>query len=229
MLCTLLSDGVASLILSRESASSTDYGRFYISQQFLDATLQFLVLVELTWSVLSPVRKSLPRGAIFVLGILIGLAGLAAWPLARMALPQSLAGSNVLNILLFQLQETVNILRVVIFLAIASFSQLLSIGWRDRELQMATGLGFFSIVSLIVSMFHSHQGLGESYHWVDQGLNVCYLGTLSYWAISIATKEQERKEFSPQMQQLLLLMGGGVRAGRFALSDLPSDRKRKRD
>jgi Flp pilus assembly protein TadB len=75
---------------------------------------------------------------------------------------------------------------------------------------------------------HSHQTAGELYTSLDVVGTVSYLGTLFYWIFSFATKEQERKEFSPQMQQFLLLMGGGARAGRIALSDLPSERSRKR-
>jgi hypothetical protein len=79
-----------------------------------------------------------------------------------------------------------------------------------------------------VSLLHSHQGKGPEYHWPDQALSVSYIGSLSYWVLSFATKEQERKEFSPQMQQLLLLMSGGARAGRVALGDLSAERPKKR-
>jgi hypothetical protein len=220
---TLTSDLASSLILWKMSPFV--YGRYYIGQAFVDSLLQFTVLVELAWSVLSPIRPSLPRGSLIVLNLLIALAGLAIWPLAGMALPQNFTG---LNVILFQLQETVAILRVACFLVMASFSQLLSIGWRDRELQIATGLGFYSIVSLIVSLLHSHQGKGPEYHWPDQALSVSYIGSLSYWVLSFATKEQERKEFSPQMQQLLLLMSGGARADRVALGELSSKHPKKR-
>jgi hypothetical protein len=105
---------------------------------------------------------------------------------------------------------------------------VLSIGWRDRELQIATGLGFYSIVSLLVTLIHSHQTWSPQYHWLDLASSIGYLGSLTYWVLSFATKEQKRKEFSPQMQQLLLLMGGGARADRMSLGDLPSERSRKR-
>lgn len=228
---TLISDVASSVILWKMSAQSTVYGRYYIGQTVIDSLMQFAVLVELAWSVLKPVRSSMPRGAIAALSALVALAGLLIWPLAGLALPQTLTG---LSAILFHLQETFAILRVACFLIMASFSQLLSIGWRDRELQIATGLGFYSICSLLVTMLHSHQALGSvgqmnQYHWLDVALSVSYLGTLAYWVLSFAAKEQERKEFSPQMQQLLVLMGGGARAGRIALSDLPSERLRKKD
>ena len=202
------------------------YNRFYIVESIVDAILQFAVLVELVWSVLRPVRSSLPRGTMVLLIVLVGVAGLAIWPLAGLARPQNL---TYLSGGLFQSQETFAILRVAFFVLIASFSQLLSIGWRDRELQVATGLGFYSIISLLVTLLHSHQAMGAQYHWLDWALSASYLGSLTYWVLSFATKEQERKEFSPQMQQLLVLMSGGARNSRIALSDLPSEGQRKRN
>jgi hypothetical protein len=202
------------------------YNRFYIVESIVDAILQFAVLVELVWSVLRPVRSSLPRGTMVLLIVLVGVAGLAIWPLAGLARPQNL---TYLSGGLFQSQETFAILRVAFFLVMAGFSQILSIGWKNRELQVATGLGFYSIVSLLVTVLHSHQLWQDpSYSWLDRAVVVCYVGTMSYWAFSFATKEQQRKEFSPQMQQFLVYMGGGARASRIALSDLPSERPSKR-
>jgi len=158
--------------------------------------------------------------------LLVALACLAIWPLAGMTVPQH---ASRFDAILFQSQETFAILRVACFLVMASFSQLLAIGWRDRELQVATGLGLYSIASLLVTLLHSHQKLGPQYHWLDVAVSASYVCTLTYWIFSFATKEQERKEFSPQMQQLLLLMGGGARTGRISLGDLPSGHRRKKD
>jgi hypothetical protein len=135
------------------------------------------------------------------------------------------------SLLLFHIEETFAILRVVCFLVMAGFSQLLSIGWRDRELQVATGLGIFSIVSLLVMLLHAQQQqvTTDLYYWLDLVVSISYLCTLSYWVYCFSAKEQERKEFSPQMQQLLLLMGGGARTSTIALTDLPSERSRKKD
>ena len=67
-------------------------------------------------------------------------------------------------------------MRILFFLAIAGCSQLLSIGWRDRELQIATGLGFFSIVSLTVAMLHTSQApeFAAQYHHLEQLLSASY-------------------------------------------------------
>jgi hypothetical protein len=209
--------------------SDHDYFQFYLRQMIVDSALQFAVLVELSWAVLRPVRTSLPRATIVVLTVLIGLAGLVIWPLAiKTAVPQ---GYVKWSAVVFHLQQTIGILRILCFLIMAAFSQVLSIGWRDRELQIATGLGFFSIVSLMVTLTHSQQSGSDidAFHWLDQLVSAGYLGTLSYWVLSFATQEQKRKEFSPQMQHLLLQLGGGVRAGRIALSDLPPEPSRNKD
>ena len=230
LFCTYIAWGAVSdaalFVISRGFPAA--YNKYYLIETTVDSLLMFSVLVELAWSVLRPVRASLPRATIFVLTFLVALAGVVIWPLAGMTVPPDLDDPQYR--LLFHLQETFAILRVLCFLVMAGFSQLLSIGWRDRELQVASGLGFYSIVTLLVTVLHSHQPWGAPYHWLDEaGFSLCYLGTLSYWVLSFSTKEQERKEFSPQMQQLLLQMGGGARAGRIALTDLPSDRSRKKD
>jgi hypothetical protein len=221
---TLLTDLAAYYI--QNYAIASQYVTFYRFEMPVDSILQFGVLVELGWSVLRPVRSVLPRGSLFALAGLVALAGLLIWPLAGMTIPPNLAPESITII---HLEQTFAILRVVCFVVMASFSQILSIGWRDRELQIATGLGFYSIVSLLVTMLHSHQTSQGQIHRLEEVVSFGYLGTLAYWVFSFATKEQERKEFSPQMQQLLVLMSGGARSGSIALTDLPSDRLRKKD
>jgi hypothetical protein len=223
-LWALVSDLTSSFILSRWSVDSVVYGRYYIVQIVVDSLLQFSVLVELAWSVLKPSRKTLPKKSLYFLIGITAIAGMVIWPLVGMAAPKDFTR---LSTVLFQAQETFAILLIACFLIMASFSQLLSISLRDRELQIATGLGFYAITRLIATLLHAHQARGNVYHYTDQVLSLCYVGTLTYWAYSFATKEQERKEFSPQMQNFLLLMSGGARSGRVALGDLPSKAPRK--
>ena len=128
--------------------------RAYFVEMVVDSIFQFAVLVELEWAVLRPLRASLPRHSIVILALLVIAAGAMIWPFARWTLPANL---NPVGIFFVQLQQTIAVLRVVFFIAMAGFSQLLSIGWRNRELQIATGLGFYSICSLAVSLIHGHQ------------------------------------------------------------------------
>lgn len=209
------------------SEPSPVYFRIYEIQLVLDSAMMFAVLVELAWSVLRPVRDSLPRRSWIIIAIIIVFCGFMLWPLAGWAVPAYLssAGANF-----FRLQQTFAILRVLIFLGMAGLSQLLSIGWRNRELQIATGLGFYSIVALSVSVAHVHQAAGTKiYHLLDNLAAASYLGSLVYWVIAFTTKEAVRQDFSPQMENFLLLIGGSAKSHRVALRDFPVTKPREKD
>jgi hypothetical protein len=120
---------------------------------------------------------------------------------------------------------------VVIFLILAGCSQLLSIGWRDRELQIATGMGFYSLVGLAVAGLQAHLGIAQQNHLqhfkeLDQLLVAGYIGSLAYWVFSFAQKEAVRREFSPQMQGLLLAVAGVARGSRVSLTNSSSGKSR---
>lgn len=226
MLWSLISDTAGLYFLIHGVVKS--YFTFYATQTIIDAILMFAVLVELGWSVLSPVRNSLPRGTKAALVVLIGVVALIAWPLATNSIPP--APGLVKEAVTFEhIDQTFIILRVIFFLVMVSFSQLLSIGWRDRELQIATGLGVYAIVSLLVALLNAHQTDVQQVHKYHLAVSISYLGSLGYWVLSFAAKEYQRKEFSPQMQQFLVYMGGTARSGSIALTDIPPDRLRKRD
>jgi hypothetical protein len=198
----------------------------YFYESVLDGVLQFCVLVELTWSIFRPYRKTLPPATAFLLGILIAIAGMAIWPFAEAS---AFARFPHQWQLMGRLLQTDSILRVLFFLALVGCSQLLSIGWKDRELQVATGLGFYSLVSLTATMVHSHQVAGPQYRMVDQFVSAAYLCSLAYWVFCFAQQEAERREFSPQMQSVLLAVAGAARSMRVAMTDSDSHgRKGKR-
>jgi hypothetical protein len=184
----------------------------YMAQMALDSAFQFAVLVELGWAVLRPIRTSLPRRSILILALIFVVAAAVIWPISARVIPVSTNLPRAWR-LFFHMQQTVAVLRVVIFMALAGFSQLLSIGWRDRELQIATGLGFYSMFGLAISMIHSHQTISASghYHVIDQIGIVVYLCSLGYWVFSFLQQEEKRQDFTPEMRNFLLAMTGGVR------------------
>ncbi len=198
----------------------------YEGQMVIDSAMIFAVLVELAWSVLQPVRNSLPKGSWIGIAIIIGLAGLLLWPVAGLTVPGYLT-SEAKNF--FRFYQTFAILRVLVFLGMAGFSQVLAIGWRNRELQIATGLGFYSIVSLAATIVHSHQRIGTQYHWLDEAVAISYFGALAYWVLAFATKEAERRNFTPQMQEFLVLVGSTARTSRVALRDMVVTKSRRKD
>lgn len=186
----------------------------YIIEISLDSLLQFFVLIELGWSVIKPVRASLPRLATVFVPVLLVLLTLVCWPLAGFVVPSGLSKHGYE---LVMLQQTISLLRVLVLLVMVAFSQFLSIGWRDRELQIASGLGFYSILSLVIWVLHTHQAVGPQYHWLDLVTSFGYLGTLAYWVVAFAQKEPEVRKISPQMIRFLVSIGGTVQADRLAL------------
>jgi hypothetical protein len=202
-----------------------EYLNTYLIEDGLDSALQFCVLVELSWSIFRPLRSSLPHRTVWVLGVLIAAAGAAIWPFTDSS---AFARFPVEWHYLVRLEQTVSILRVLFFLLLAGCSQLLSIGWRDRELQVATGLGFYSLVSLTTTVLHSHQAAGAQYRMLDQLLVASYICSLLYWVVCFAQKEAERREFSPQMQSMLLAVAGAARTTRIALGDSSAGNTRNR-
>lgn len=218
--------GVASdlgmLCLQYQHASH--YLQIYIGEVSLDSILQYGVLVELTWAVLRPLRDSLPRGTLAGISLALIALGAATWPFSD---ARGFLGFPPQWHFLARLQQSIAILRILFFMALAAGSHVLTIGWRDRELQVATGLGSFSLVSLAGSIVHSHQRLGLNYHVVDVIVAASYVGTLSYWLISFAREEAPRREFTPQMRSLLFALAGTASAQRaFLVSSAVSDVKR---
>jgi hypothetical protein len=186
----------------------------YLTVLVIDSVFMFAVLVELAWSVLRPFRSALPRGAIVVVALLMGGLFALIWPFAH-SIAYSTYGPE--SRLLLHLQQTVSIMRILFFLVLAGCSQLLSINWRDRELQIATGLGIFSLASVAVSIIHADQTVGPMYHMLDNALVASYVACLAYWIFSFAREPVPRREFTPQMQGFLLAVAGAARSTRVSL------------
>jgi hypothetical protein len=192
----------------------------YLAALAIDSVFMFAVLVELAWSVLRPFRSALPRGAIVVVALLMGGLFAAIWPFAHsVAFSQYGPESR----LMIHLQQTVSIMRILFFLVLAACSQLLSISWRDREMQIATGLGIFSLVSVTVSILQASEAAGPTYTLLNQILMISFIGSLLYWLVSFVKKEAPRREFTPQMQSFLLAVAGSARSTRISMTGTGHD------
>ncbi len=199
-----------------------NYFSIYLVETVVDSVLQFGVLVELTWSVLRPLRPSVPRRTLVAIALVIIGLGIAGWPVSGLHRPAQITTGGYL---LAHLQQTFSILRVLMFLLVAAFSQLLSIGWRDRELQVATGLGFYSLVSLGAAMLRTHVTTVFQYSHLNEIVVASYVCSLIYWVVCFAQKEATRREFTPQMESFLLAMAGSARTQRIALADSQHSRR----
>jgi hypothetical protein len=198
----------------------------YLVCAAIDSLFQLGVLFELSRSVLRPVAKFMPWWISLAVAGLIVLICAAIWPITQSSI---FAAFNGQQRLLVHLQQTFSILRVLFFLALAGCSQLLSIGWRDRELQIATGLGFYSMISVAVSVLHTRIALYPEYQRMDQIVAASYVCSLLYWSFCFVQQEAARREFTPQMQSFLLAVAGTARTTRMSLMDSapPEDRNRR--
>lgn len=219
----------ASAYIENQHPSSHIFEPIYFAASIIDTTLVLCVLIELSISVLKPIRASLPSWTFIAMsGLLIG-AFLVIWPFAK---PPGLSGLQPITQHIVHLDITASVLRILFFLALAGCSQLLSLGWRDRELQIATGLGFYSLVSLSVTLLHMNQGASTEdakriYHLLDEVVAASYLVSMFYWVVSFAQKVPERREFTPQMQSFLLALAGNARATRLGMTSAAELKKSK--
>lgn len=196
--------------------------RIFLAQALIGFCFLFGVLIELSMSVLRPVRSSLPRGLIIAVAIIIALICAAIWPFTRS--PGFDQFKFAASRYIIHLQLTFSVVLILLFLALAACSQWLSIGWRDRELQIATGFGFYSLASLSASLYHMYQAVGntaldQQYHLVDLMVAASYACSLIYWVVCFAHEVPERREFTPQMESFLLALAGSARSTRMTLSD----------
>ena len=112
------------------------------------------------------------------------------------------------------LDLTVGLLRMLIFVATAGFAQVLGIGWKNKVLQLATALSFYSAVNLIVSLGERHSGASTG---LEPFRSVAYALELGFLVWAFTTKEVRRREFSPQMEQFLVTLAGRAKLARTAL------------
>ena len=106
--------------------------------------LELGVLFEIAWNVLRPVQCLAPPGQLFeyFIGFCRSLAAaggtLLAWHVHDTG--------NKVDDIKAPLDLTVGLLRMLIFAVTAGFAQLLGIGWKNKVLQLATALSFYSAV-----------------------------------------------------------------------------------
>jgi hypothetical protein len=199
--------GLATLALAYSAHTARVLALGLLPLQYL---IELGVLLEIAWNVLRPVRTSLPPGSIRVFVGLVALAllcgTLLAWHLGN-------TGNKVEDVR-GPLDLTVGLLRMLIFAVTAGFAQLLGIGWKNKVLQLATALSLYSMVDLIVSLVQRYSGRSND---LDEVRGVAYVLELGFLVWAFTTKEVRRREFSPQMEQLLVTLAGRAKLARTAL------------
>jgi hypothetical protein len=193
------------------------YRRFYFTVTVLDYLLQFLLVVEIGRNVFAPSKRSLPfrLWPIVTVAILICTILAAAFsPRLQPNGPQSFATVTL----------GLAVLKLLLFAALAGFAQLLGIGWKNRVLQLASGLAFYGAVSLLVQLAISHisdlNQVSYSTHYVQltQIQSAGYICTLLFWAWSFSRNESPRKDFTPQMQEVLVTIAQSAKRTRLSVT-----------
>ena len=203
--------------------SSYSYYRAYTVTGVLDFSLQICVLIEIALTVLKPAQSRISNGTLRVLGV-----GVLAFFLTALVwvLGQS-AQTNRVFIAYTRLQHVVFVvayLRLGVFSAIAAFSQMLGITWRNHVIRLAGGLAFYSGVSLIVQLTVSHlsqrnwENYTKDYWLLNHTQVIAYLMALTFWVWSFVQKDAPRREFTPQMQKILVTISQAARRDRVGLS-----------
>jgi hypothetical protein len=180
----LVSDVTNLLVLARFPGF---YRQSYLFETLVDCVLQFAVLLELAWVVLRSIHTALDRRNVWLAGAILFLAGMMLWPWAAAEVPQFMSASPRL---LMDLTSTMSLLRILCMVAIAAASQMFRIGWKDRELQVAAGLGLYSICSFAVAVIHSHTLTYSPLP--DRAIAVAYLGVICYWIVQFAREPARR-------------------------------------
>ncbi len=196
------------------------YPTFYFTITVLDYVLQFLIILEIGRNVFRPSKKSLP----FRLWPIVTAGILVCAILAATFSPQVQAsGNNGITHVLLRVTLGLAILKLLLFAGMAGFAQFLGIGWKDRVLQLASGLAFYGAVSLMVQLSSSHlssgsQGYYEHLRRLAQAQSVAYNLTLVFWIWAFSRNEAPRKDFTPQMQEVLVTIAESAKRTRLAVT-----------
>ena len=210
------------MVLPLAKFSGSSYREVYLAVVVIDAVFVFAVLTELIWSVLRPIHKFLHRRAYIFIALFLALAGVLLWPLT------GVGGVARTFAYVIHVEQVSSLLRILFFVGLAACSNLLSLSWKSRELQVATGWGFYSLVSFGAMLVHTHDLNVSQYGILHEIVVASFLASLLYWVYSFAQKEAERREFTPQMQDFLLAVAGVAREQRLALAQAALERRQPR-
>lgn len=174
-------------------AGPMTYFRFYRIEFVADSLIQFLVLLELAWSALRTLPSFLARGAaLFLILITVG-AGALLWHLAEgwshgSALP--FEWSFILRV-----QLVASLLRILFLVLLGGMIEFLGrhfipIGWGERELEVATGIGVYALATLAASLRLFYPVSAAVLEWLDLLVAVSFIGAVIYWIVSFLRPER---------------------------------------
>jgi hypothetical protein len=217
-----ISDPLLMLVLAfQPHGNNSLYYRFYFPFEIIQYALECGVLLEIASEVVRPARRVVPKNTLLLLvGIMAAVASVA-FVFAAHANAFTFGRSKIFAVIL-SIDTTMAILRLLTFLLIAGFSQMLGVTWKHHVFQLTSGLAFYAALTLALEIAGNHLSSGGGYrhdYYTYQHLRVAgYLCTLYFWCYAFIKKEAPRKEFSPQMASFLLSISGNTKRHRTALA-----------
>ena len=91
-------------------------------------------------------------------------------------------------------------------------------------LQLATGLAFYAGVSLLIQIASSHVSSTDTDMYIShlgrlmRIQSAAYNITLAFWIWAFSRNEAPRKDFTPQMQEVLVTIAGAAKRTRLAVT-----------
>jgi hypothetical protein len=217
----LLSNLVVDSLSWAWAGNGEAYRRYYFIVTMLDYVLQLLIVFEIGRNVLRPSRRSIPFPILPIATVAVLLSAIIA---ASFSEPVQSGGPEHLIQISLQVTLSLAVLKLLLFAALAGFAQVLGISWKSHVLQLATGLAFFAGASLLVQIGSSHVSAvdGPAYmahlNKLNQIQSVAYILTLMFWIWAFSRNEAPRKDFTPQMQEVLVTIAESAKRTRIAVT-----------
>jgi hypothetical protein len=197
------------------------YLRYYFVVTILDYILQLLILFEIGRNVIRPSKRSIPFpiAPVALVGVLLcALIAVSFSPQVQ------LIGLSHTREILIRISLLLAVLKILLFVTLAVFAQVLGIGWKSHILQLASGFAFYGAVSLMVQLSSTRvAGTDESSYVVHltrlaQIQSAAYNFTLIFWIWAFSRNEAPRKDFTPQMQEVLVTIAESAKRTRLAVT-----------
>ena len=201
--------------------SGAAYRHYYYVVTILDYVLQLLILFEVGRNVLRPSRRSIPVPIVRVATVAFLLCAIVAASFSRTS--QAMGAEQLVRVSL-QITFGLAILKILLFAVLAGFAQVLGIGWKNHVLQLATGLAFYAGVSLLVQISSSQVPAGDKQAYIAhlsrlmQIQSAAYNLTLVFWIWAFSRNEAPRKDFTPQMQEVLVTIAESAKRTRLSVT-----------
>ena len=184
--------------VSRHSIESV-YVRTYFVMLVVDVSLQFLVVCEVAWHVFRPLGRWAPdvRRGLQVLGcISLAAASALTWLAAPGALRREFA--VVIKANFFS-----SVLLGELFLGMVVLSTTVGLPWRTHVARIAYGLGFYSLIDVLIEAGHTLYGASQSYpaYLLTMTRHVIYLIILGGWIVTLWQDAPEPRELGQEMRE----------------------------